>query len=347
MNKNKDAEVEWLIEHLLHLMKEKKIGKTFIENFSMPTIYSKKRLLLRRITDTMKPYKYSPQFIDRLNNLLQTEREDPILLTQIPPTQLHTMFSKNIHLFQGDITTLKVDAIVNAANSTLLGCFIPNHSCIDSIIHAKAGVQMRYECSTLPTAGKAKVGSAVSTKGYNLPAKYVIHTVGPAVGVLHPHHFYELQQCYLNSLHLAFSLGCESIAFCCISTGFFGFPNEEAAMVAIQSINSFFKIHKNITLSVVFVTFSKLDHSLYQTDLEMGFDELKIPTKSEYDAEMKEIAKIKSTAKKSDDEVEESGTNTHLSDDGAEKKQNEHKEVKLKTPKVRSQSLDKWFVKKS
>ncbi|MDO4545884.1 MAG: protein-ADP-ribose hydrolase, partial [Bacillota bacterium] len=178
---------------------------------------------------------------------------------------------KGIVLWQGDITTLKADAIVNAANSRMEGCFIPCHGCIDNIIHSYSGIQLRLKCHELmiqqgheePT-GKAKI-----TPAYNLPSDYVIHTVGPIVsGALTELHCIQLADCYRSCLELANEQQLRSIAFCCISTGEFRFPQEKAAKIAIQTVKSFFaewdaaetcSIEK-----VIFNVFKDEDYEIYK-----------------------------------------------------------------------------------
>ena len=144
-----------------------------------------------------------------------------------------------LYLWKGDITTLAADAVVNAANGALLGCFVPNHSCIDNAIHTYAGVQLRQACHALMQAqghdeppGRAKI-----TPAFNLPCKFVLHTVGPVVtGPLTDAHCTLLADCYRSCLTLAIRHGLRSVAFCCISTGEFHFPNEQAARLAVDTV---------------------------------------------------------------------------------------------------------------
>ena len=166
-------------------------------------------------------------------------------------------------------TRLAVDAIVNAANSKLLGCFVPNHSCIDNAIHTAAGVELRLACHELmqeqgrdETTGQAKI-----TKAYNLPSRYVLHTVGPII--------YEevtelekrqLASSYEACLTLAYEKGLRSLAFCCISTGEFRFPNEEAAKIAIETVLQFQKEHPDMV--VIFNVFKDIDYTIYQALLK-------------------------------------------------------------------------------
>ena len=149
-----------------------------------------------------------------------------------------------IYLWQGDITRLSVDAIVNAANNKLLGCFAPNHKCIDNEIHTFAGIELRMECARMTEYMEMpeKTGVARMTYGYNLPVKHVIHTVGPIIyeGVTDKEKN-ELASCYRSCLQLANAYNLHSIAFCCISTGEFRFPNEEAAQIAIDTVRIYLK----------------------------------------------------------------------------------------------------------
>lgn len=171
----------------------------------------------------------------------------------------------DIYLWRGDITTLKCDGIVNAANSRLLGCFCPNHGCIDNAIHTFAGVQLRSECAEIMRAqGKEEaVGQAKITKAYNLPSKYVLHTVGPVVyGSLTKNHEKQLSDCYNSCLALADKNGLQSIAFCCVSTGEFHFPNERAAQIAVQTVKEY-KRRTPSKIKVVFNVFKEYDYAVY------------------------------------------------------------------------------------
>lgn len=171
----------------------------------------------------------------------------------------------DIYLWQGDITTLKCDGIVNAANSQMLGCFHPNHGCIDNAIHTFAGVQLRLECAGIMEAqGKPEpTGNAKITRGYNLPCKYVLHTVGPIVyGGLTKKHEEQLASCYRSCLELADKNGLQSIAFCCISTGEFQFPNDLAAEIAVATVGEY-KQTKHSNIKVVFNVFKDYDYDVY------------------------------------------------------------------------------------
>lgn len=172
--------------------------------------------------------------------------------------------------WQGDITRLKVDAIVNAANSQMLGCFVPLHRCIDNAIHSAAGVQLRLACAEMMHGTEEPTGYARITPGFNLPAKYVIHTVGPIVTTALPLRQQEVQlaSCYTSCLNLAHKYGLESVAFCCISTGEFRFPNGLACGIAVSTVRSWMASHPESSVkTVIFNTFKDIDHELYQNAL--------------------------------------------------------------------------------
>ncbi|MBY4954640.1 protein-ADP-ribose hydrolase [Streptococcus suis] len=170
-----------------------------------------------------------------------------------------------IYLWQGDITSLEVDAIVNAANSQLLGCFVPHHRCIDNAIHSQAGLQLRLACYQLMKAqGHLEAtGQAKITPAYNLPANYVIHTVGPIIQTeVGPQDEELLASSYQKSLELAVEKGLTSIAFCCISTGEFRFPQKRAAEIAIKTVRAF--VYNHPQLQVIFNVFKDEDREIYQ-----------------------------------------------------------------------------------
>lgn len=173
---------------------------------------------------------------------------------------------KGLYLWQGDITTLRCDAIVNAANGGLTGCYIPNHRCIDNCIHSYSGIQLRMECSAIMNqqgheepAGKAKI-----TKAYNLPCRNILHTVGPVItGPLTEKDCEDLRSCYRSCLGLAAQEELASVAFCCISTGEFHFPNDRAAEIAVQTVKEFMKKDTSIK-KVIFNVFQDLDREIYK-----------------------------------------------------------------------------------
>ena len=172
-------------------------------------------------------------------------------------------------LWQGDITTLKVDAIVNAANCKLLGCFIPQHNCIDNVIHSAAGVQLREECSRIMEiqGHDEEVGKAKITGAYNLPSNYVIHTVGPQIpygAEPTPEDINDLRNCYISCLEIADHHNLESIAFCSISTGVFNFPQDKACEIAVKTVNEYLNENETGLKHIIFDVFSYETYNMYK-----------------------------------------------------------------------------------
>ncbi|MDE7107866.1 MAG: protein-ADP-ribose hydrolase [Clostridiales bacterium] len=229
----------------------------------IPSEFGARQRLFRALVNVRMPKPISDEFLQLQDEYLQEElqRKGVTDIAELSPMPL----SPDIYLWQGDITTLKCDGIVNAANSQMLGCFCPNHGCIDNAIHTFAGVQLRLECAGIMEAqGKTEpTGSAKITRGYNLPCKYVLHTVGPIVyGGLTNNHEEQLASCYRSCLELADANGLKSIAFCCISTGEFHFPNERAAEIAVGTVVEYKqKTHSNI--KVIFNIFKDYDYGIY------------------------------------------------------------------------------------
>ena len=178
---------------------------------------------------------------------------------------------ERLSLWRGDITTLQVDAITNAANSQMLGCFLANHGCIDNIEHTMAGIEMRLRCNELMQAQghEEPTGQAKITPGYNLPAKYVLHTVGPIVtGGLTQEHKRLLASCYKSCLELASRNLCFSVAFCCISTGVFMFPKDKAAEIAVATVLEYLNTHQSGPVQkVIFNVFTAEDYRIYDSIL--------------------------------------------------------------------------------
>ena len=220
-----------------------------------------KRRFFRALVNVRMPKTASKEFLKIQDEYLQEELRKKSI-TDIADL---TPISPDIYLWKGDITTLKCEAIVNAANSQMLGCFCPNHGCIDNAIHTFAGVQLRQECAEIMKVQKHEepTGRAKITKAYNLPCKYVLHTVGPIVyGWLTQTHEKQLADCYRSCLTLADKNGLQSIAFCCISTGEFHFPNERAAEIAIQTVNEY-KLQTGSKIKVIFNVFKEYDYAIY------------------------------------------------------------------------------------
>ena len=222
-------------------------------------VWEQKRLL-RGLFNVRPPKAACEEFLAVQDAYLKeaTREKGVTKLNDLKPIRPHQ------YLWRGDITTLAVDAIVNAANSTLLGCFSPNHGCIDNAIHSFSGVELRLVCNAIMQAQghEEPTGGAKITPGFNLPAKYVLHTVGPIVsGRLTERHCKELASCYTSCLALAAENGLESVAFCCVSTGVFGFPQREAAEIAVETVTAFQKEHP---IDVVFNVFKEADLRIYQ-----------------------------------------------------------------------------------
>lgn len=220
------------------------------------------KMLLRSLFNIRMPLPVTEEFLTVQNAYLQeeTRRKGITALSDLEPVQ------KEIYLWRGDMTTLQCDAIVNAANSGMLGCFVPCHGCIDNAIHTYAGVQLRLECSELmkQQGHEEETGRAKLTKAYNLPCRYVLHTVGPIVhGSLTKKDKELLASCYQSCLELAERNGLKSIAFCCISTGEFHFPNDKAAQIAVETVKRY-KEQVHSKIEVIFNVFKELDYNIYR-----------------------------------------------------------------------------------
>ena len=222
------------------------------------------RRLLRSLMNLRPPLPLRADFLQLQDALLSAERVERgvVEVSSLPLTAA----DPRLCLWRGDITRLAADAVVNAANSALLGCFIPCHGCIDNAIHSAAGLQLRDACFQLMRAQghEEPAGSAKITPGYNLPARFVLHTVGPIVnGPLEARHRAQLASCYRACLALAAERGLESVAFCCISTGEFHFPAPEAAQIAVGAVQEFLR-EKTSIRKVIFNVFQERDADLYR-----------------------------------------------------------------------------------
>lgn len=227
--------------------------------------------LLRSLFNVRPPYPASPEFLDIQDEYLgEMIRERGITDgDSLPPAAS----DPRLVLWQGDITSLRCDAIVNAANSALLGCWQPCHSCIDNIIHSFAGVQLRIKCSELMEAQghEEETGKAKITPAYNLPSKFVIHTVGPIIlGELEEEDCRLLADCYRSCLSLAAENGLRSVAFCCISTGVFRFPPERAAEIAVKTVKAFLDHSETSLKRVIFNVFKDSDWEIYSNILKIN-----------------------------------------------------------------------------
>ena len=229
----------------------------------LPQDAESQRYFLRCLMNIREPRALSPRFLQAQDELLQAEREEKgiVHVADLPAVP----GNERIVLWQGDITRLDADAIVNAANAQLLGCFRPGHNCIDNVIHSAAGLQLREECAAIMRAQghEEPTGQAKITKGYNLPAKHVLHTVGPIIeGPLTEKDRELLASCYRSCLKLAEENRLKSVAFCCISTGVFRFPKEEAARIAVSTVRGY--LEKGTIEKVIFCVHGEENLRIYQ-----------------------------------------------------------------------------------
>ena len=225
--------------------------------------YSQRRLL-RSLMNVRPPMPLREDFLKVQDAFLSAEREEKgvIDVDGLPVSSA----DPRLVLWQGDITRLKVDAIVDADNSALLGCFYPCHGCIDNAIHSAAGLRLRDECNRIMEAQgyPEPNGQAKLSKGYNLPARYVLHTVGPIVqGQVTQENWDDLASCYRSCLSLAAEHKLETVAFCCISTGEYRFPNREAAEIAVRTVKEFLD-QKTSIRKVIFNVFKDIDAEIYR-----------------------------------------------------------------------------------
>jgi O-acetyl-ADP-ribose deacetylase (regulator of RNase III) len=237
-------------------------------DISIPRDEDKAFQLFRALCNLRMPGPVSDEFLKLEGEILEEKTKEKGLV-DVKDLKRSAKYP-NISLWQGDITRLKCDAIVNAANSQMLGCFQPLHGCIDNIIHTMAGVELRNECARLMEAQghEEATGQAKITSAYHLPSQYVIHTVGPIVQLyVTRKNKHDLASCYRNCLDLAYEKGLTSIAFCCISTGVFHFPQDQAAKIAVETVNEWLDEHKS-AMHVIFNVFKDSDYDNYYTLLE-------------------------------------------------------------------------------
>ena len=263
------------------LVEEFKADSDEYKNLETPEDDEGKRRVLRSLMNIRMPKELTEKVrVLQDEYLKERVREKGVVtLADIPTIKEQgsdISLADKISIWQGDITRLAVDGIVNAANSQMLGCFVPMHTCIDNCIHTYAGVQMRYECNRQMNELRRRLGrdyeqpTAVPmlTDGYNLPAKKVIHIVGPIVNyALTPELEKDLSDCYRNTLDLCLENGLNSVAFCCISTGVFHFPNDSAAQIATETVKKWLSEHGGQMERVIFNVFKDEDKELYEEKL--------------------------------------------------------------------------------
>ena len=269
-------------ERLDYLVEKFKEDSVQYINLETPRDTEGKKRILRSLMNIRMPKMLPASVLQIQDDYLQGRiRENGIVtldeIATIADQGSRHVFADRISIWQGDITRLAVDAIVNAANSQMLGCFVPMHTCIDNCIHTFAGVQLRAECDRQMRKLRAEFGpdyeqpTAVPmlTDGYNLPAKKVVHIVGPIVqGRLTKNLEQDLADCYKNTLELCLENGLKSVAFCCISTGVFHFPNKLAAEIAVRTVSDWMKEHPKAMERVIFNVFKDEDKTYYETELQ-------------------------------------------------------------------------------
>ena len=256
-------------QRLDYLVEEFKTDSGEYKDLQTPADPEGKRRILRSLMNIRMPRELPDEVLAVQDEYLSGRAKEKgiVRLTDIPVMQ------EGLSIWQGDITRLEVDAIVNAANSQMLGCFVPMHTCIDNCIHTFAGVQLRAECNRQMNALRGKYGSdyeqptavPMLTDAYNLPAKKVIHIVGPIVqSRLTPALENDLADCYRNTLDMCLGNGLKSVAFCCISTGVFHFPNQRAAEIAVCTVKDWISVHPKAMERVIFNVFKDENRKHYE-----------------------------------------------------------------------------------
>lgn len=249
-------------ERRLYLIRELLKEQPRYRGMELPQDEQEQKQLLRSLFNIRMPRPVSREFLAVQDAYLQEEirRKGITRLADLQPVQ------EGIYLWQGDITTLECDGIVNAANSQMLGCFVPCHGCIDNAIHTFAGIQLRLACAELmeKQGCEEETGKAKITPAFNLPCRYVLHTVGPIVGWRLTQKDKDLlASCYRSCLELAQQNRLKSVAFCCISTGEFHFPNDKGAEIAIQTVKEF-QERTQSKIEVIFNVFKETDLNIYR-----------------------------------------------------------------------------------
>jgi O-acetyl-ADP-ribose deacetylase (regulator of RNase III) len=252
-----DEQRIWMIQYLLSEKEEYSATQ-------IPDGVQDQKNLLRSLMNVRIPAPISREFLEIQDDYLTVENRSAGItdVNHLSPLKV----DDRLTLWQGDMTSLRIDSIVNPANSALLGCFCPLHNCADNIVHSKSGIQLRLKCSEIMRAQghDEPTGRAKITPAYNLPCQYILHTVGPIIrGRVTSKERELLASCYRSCLKLAADNGLKSIAFCCISTGEFHFPNEEAAEIAVKTVKEFLQADNRIQ-RVVFNVYKDIDLLIYR-----------------------------------------------------------------------------------
>lgn len=249
-------------ERRLFLIKALLSENPYCKDIEIPSDPNGQRTLLRGLMNIREPQSIGTEFLRIQDEYLceETRSKGITDINDINP------IVPGIYLWQGDITTLRCDAIVNAANSGMTGCYVPNHRCIDNAIHTYAGIELRLACAKLmeEQGSPEPTGCAKITPAFNLPCKYVLHTVGPIInGQVTDKDIKMLSSCYNSCLELAAENKLESVAFCCISTGEFRFPNDLAAKTAVHTVKEFITKQTSVK-KVIFNVFKDTDRKIYE-----------------------------------------------------------------------------------
>ena len=244
------SDIKWCIDYLAKY-----------DGVSVPTGWADEELF-RAFQNVTLPSDLSDEFYDKQDEVLQD------ILSRKNVVDVST-FPDGVTLYRGDITLLKADAIVNACNSKMLGCFVPGHHCIDNAIHSFAGLQVRRDMmKVMEKQGRDEPnGECKVTKGYNLPSTYVFHTVGPIYRGVQQDEI-DLIKCYLSCLSKADEMGLSSLVFCSLSTGVFGYPIEKASKIAVSTILKYLKERNKGLKKIVFDVFSKGDYDVYDRTIK-------------------------------------------------------------------------------
>ena len=259
-------------ERLDYLIEAFKEDSGEYKNLKVPADTERKKRILRSLMNIRMPREINTEVLKIQDEYLREAINENgiVYISDIDKVE------DSISIWQGDITRLKVDAIVNAANSQMLGCFIPMHTCIDNCIHTFAGVELRNECKKKMNRLRIRYGRdyeqptaiPILTDAYNLPAKKIVHIVGPIVqGGLSKRNEEDLKNCYKNTLDLCVENGLRSVAFCCISTGVFHFPNKRAAEIAVATVREWLKEHQGKIDRIIFNVFKDEDKKYYEREL--------------------------------------------------------------------------------
>ena len=236
-----------------------------LKNIEIPITLEEKKKLFRALRNIRNPKPISKEYLIIQDVYLKEEIKNKGITDE-----KEISFDKRIiSIWQGDITTLKCDCIINACNPYLLGCFNPNHKCIDNAIHSFAGMQLREECNRIMKGKTLPNGEVILTNAYNLPSKYIIQTVGPQTnGVPTSQDKEDLRNCYYNALELARKNNLKTIAFPCIATGLYGFPKDEACFIALNTVTKYLEENKNVFERIIFNVYTNDDLIIYQNNLK-------------------------------------------------------------------------------